>query len=97
VSVAGKWNISIETPMGTKHGVLELAVDGPVLTGSLRDAEHSALISDGRIEGNRLHWSAKLTKPMRMTFKFSAIVEDDRITGRAKHLLGSAAFSGTRA
>jgi hypothetical protein len=95
--VRGKWNITIKTPMGDKSGVLELETDGANLTGSLSDAEHYAAISDGKVDGNTLSWSAKLTKPMRMSFKFTAAVEADRISGAAKHLLGKATFTGTRA
>jgi hypothetical protein len=96
-SVQGKWNITIKTPMGDKSGVLDLKAEGTRLTGSLSDAEHFAAISDGKIDGNQLSWSAKITKPMRMTFKFTATVEADRISGAAKHLLGKATFTGTRA
>jgi hypothetical protein len=95
--VQGKWNITIKTPVGDKSGVLELKTEGTRLTGSLSDADHFAAISDGTVEGNRLSWSAKITKPMRMSFKFTATVEADRISGAAKHLLGKATFTGTRA
>jgi hypothetical protein len=95
--VQGKWNITIKTPVGDKSGVLELNTEGTKLTGSLSDAEHFAAISDGTVEGNHLSWSAKITKPMRMSFKFTATVEADRISGAAKHLLGKATFTGTRA
>jgi hypothetical protein len=95
--VQGKWNITIKTPVGDKSGVLELKTEGTRLTGSLSDAEHFAAISDGTVEGNRLSWSAKITKPMRMNLKFTATVEADRISGAAKHLLGKATFTGTRA
>jgi hypothetical protein len=95
--VQGKWNITIKTPMGDKSGVLDLKTEGTMLTGSLSDAEHYAAISDGKVEGNKLSWSAKITKPMRMSFKFTATVEADRISGAAKHLLGKATFTGTRA
>ncbi len=94
--VQGRWNITIKTPMGDKSGVLELNVDGGTVTGSLSDAEYFAAISDGWVDGNQLGWSAKLTKPMRMSVKFTATVEADRISGVAKHLLGKAAFTGTR-
>ena len=97
IMVQGKWNITIKTPVGDKSGVLELKTEGRRLTGSLSDAEHFAAISDGTVEGNRLSWSAKITKPMRMSFKFTAIVEADRISGAAKHMLGKATFTGTRA
>lgn len=95
--VQGRWNITIKTPVGDKSGVLELKTEGTRLTGSLSDAEHFAAISDGTVEGNQLRWSAKITKPMRMSLKFTAIVEADRISGAAKHLLGKATFTGTRA
>jgi hypothetical protein len=95
--VDGKWNITIKTPMGDKSGVLDLKSEGTSLTGSLSDAEHHAAISDGKVMGNSLSWSAKITKPMRMSFKFTAIVDADRISGAAKHLLGKATFTGTRA
>jgi hypothetical protein len=95
--VQGKWNITINTPMGDKSGVLDLKTDGTALTGTLCDADHFAAISDGKVVGNRLSWSAEITKPMRMSFKFTATVEEDRISGAARHLLGSATFTGTRA
>jgi hypothetical protein len=95
--VQGKWNITIKTPMGDQSGVLDLRTDGTALTGSLFNAEHQAAISEGKVDGNKLSWSAKITKPMRMTFKFNAVVEADRISGTAKHLLGKATFTGTRA
>ena len=96
--VGGKWNITIKTPMGDKAGVLELQTAGTALTGSLSDAEHFVQISDGKIDGDRLSWSAKLTKPVRMKFKFTAIVEaKNRMSGTAAYLLGRVTFTGARA
>ncbi len=95
--VQGKWNIMLKTPMGERSGVLELKIDGAALTGSLSDAEHYAAISDGRVDGNKLSWSAKVNKPIKMNIKFTATVEADRISGAAKHFLGNATFTGTRA
>jgi hypothetical protein len=97
MTVQGKWNITIKTPVGDKAGVLDLVVDGAKLSGSLSDADHFAAISDGRVDGNQLTWSAKITKPMRMNFKFSATIHADHIEGSAKHLFGSAPFRGSRA
>ena len=94
--VQGKWKITINTPMGERSGVLELLVSGNALTGSLSDADHHVAITDGKIAGNKLSWQAKITKPMRLNFKFTATVEEDRISGAARHMLGSATFSGTR-
>jgi len=93
----GRWNVTIKTPVGDRSGVLDLRVEGNKLTGSLSDGEHHAAISDGRIDGNRLSWSAQIQKPMRLSLKFNAVVDADRISGSAKYMLGSASFAGTRA
>ncbi len=95
--VQGKWNITLKTPMGEKSGVLELNAAGTKLTGSLSDGEHYVAITDGKLSGNRLSWSAQIAKPMKMNIKFTATVDADRISGDAKHLLGKATFIGTRA
>ena len=95
--VQGKWNITMQTPMGEKQGVLELVANGAALTGFLSHAEYHAPISDGRIEGNNLFWSARLTQPLRMNFRFTATVEADRISGAARYFLGKVTFTGTRA
>ncbi|MGC1520852.1 MAG: hypothetical protein WA803_04865 [Steroidobacteraceae bacterium] len=92
-----KWNITIKTPMGDKSGILDLEVEGTSLSGSLSHASHRVEISDGKVAGNTLHWSAKITTPMRMNFKFTATVDGDRISGVARHALGKAPFTGTRA
>jgi hypothetical protein len=97
MSPQGRWNVVIDTPMGRKSGVLELLVDGQRLSGSLTHGEHATPILDGRMEGNELRWSAHITKPMRMNVKFVATVEDDRIRGTVRYLLGRAEFSGVRA
>jgi hypothetical protein len=97
VSAQGTWNVVIKTPVGDRAGVLTLAVDGATLTGSLSDADHHVAISDGKVQGNTLSWSASLTKPFAMKLKFTAVVDADRISGVAKHFLGRAEFSGSRA
>jgi hypothetical protein len=94
--VQGKWNVTLQTPVGERAGVLELRVTGTRLTGTLSGGEHHAVITDGRVEGNRLRWSAAIETPMRLTFKFTAVVDADRISGSARHLLGSATFTGVR-
>ena len=94
--VQGKWNVIIKTPVGDRSGVLELQSDGRKLTGFMTDGEQRSEIEDGSVDGQRLKWSAKITKPARMNFKFTATCEGDRITGTARHFLGSASFVATR-
>lgn len=95
--VQGRWIITVKTPMGDKEGILELECDGCALTGTMSHGEHRVAISDGRVDGGKLSWSAKLTQPLRMMLKFTATVQADRIDGAAKHLLGRVTFAGRRA
>lgn len=96
MSAAGRWNITLNTPMGPQSGVLELVAEGSTLTGWMSNGEHRIAVEDGRADGERLTWSAKLTKPMRMNLKITASVTASSIEGEARHLLGRAKFSGTR-
>lgn len=96
MTAQGKWNVTIDTPVGQKTGVLELVTDGLAVSGSLYDADHRVEISDGTIAGNQLTWSVKITRPMRLSLKFTARIDGDQIEGVAKHLLGKATFRGTR-
>jgi hypothetical protein len=96
-NVQGKWHVTIETPAGARSGVLELSSDGRSLTGFMSDGERRVPIADGRVDGNELQWTAKITKPMSLNLKFTAKVESDEINGVARHFLGTASFRGRRA
>ena len=95
-SVRGKWNIIIKTPLGDKPGILDLETDGTSLSGTLTDADNTSIIADGKVDGMKLQWTSKLSKPMPMSLTFTAAVDGNRISGAARHMLGSAAFRGTR-
>jgi nitrite reductase/ring-hydroxylating ferredoxin subunit len=96
-AVQGRWNIVIKTPLGDKSAVLNCIVNGAALTGALVDEDGEIALDDGKVNGMEVQWSSKMTKPMPMTLKFSATVTGNSINGKAKHMMGSAAFSGTRA
>ena len=71
--------------------------EGKTLTGSLSDAEHHVAISDGKIEGNQLKLVGKDHQTHALEFQIHGDVDGDRISGSARHMLGSATFSGTSA
>lgn len=98
MSAAGTWNITTKSPMGSQEGTLELGVDGERLTGTMSAAQGSMELQDGRIDGNDLSWSAKMTSPMPMTLEFRATVDGDAISGTVKlGAFGKATFEGQRA
>ena len=98
MSASGKWNVTMNTPMGAQKGVLELAVDGSTLTGSMSGAQGALPLSEGKADGNDLQWKAAMTQPMPMTLEFRAVVDGDAISGTVKlGAFGDSTFSGSRA
>ncbi len=98
MAVDGKWNIVIKTPMGDQYGVLTLKQEGDVLTGEMSGSSGNAPIENGKIEGEKLSWHAKVTTPMPITLEFEGMVEGDGISGNVKlGAFGTSTFSGTAA
>ncbi len=98
MSATGSWNISMETPMGTRKAVLTLAAEGAELTGTMAVDAGSTAIKDGKLDGNKVSWKTDIQQPMPMTLEFSATVEGDSLSGSVKlGMFGNAPLSGTRA
>lgn len=98
MAVDGNWNISIETPIGTKQATLELAAAGGTLTGTQAADGNSTSITDGKVDGDKVSWKVAITNPMPMTLEFEGAVDGDKISGNANAgAFGALPFSGTRA
>ena len=98
MSVDGKWNMTMKTPMGEQSGTLDLKADGGVLTGEMSGATGTVQIEEGKVDGDSVSWNAKITTPMPMTLEFEGKVEGDALSGNVKlGAFGNAPFSGTRA
>ena len=98
MAVDGKWNISIKTPMGEQTGVLTLKQDGDALTGEMTGNMGAVPIENGKVDGDKLHWHAKVTSPMPITLEFEGAEDGDNISGEVKlGAFGSSTFSGTKA
>jgi hypothetical protein len=93
----GTWNISIETPMGTRNSTLVLKAEGGALKGTQSEGSDSMEIADGAVDGKQLSWKVSINNPMPMDLDFSAEVDGDKITGKAATaMFGSFPFTGTR-
>ena len=98
MSVDGKWNIVINSPMGAQKATLELKAEGNTLTGTQAAAQGSMPIANGKVDGNTIGWSVSITSPMPMTLEFSGTVTGDALAGNVKAgAFGSFPFSGGRA
>ena len=97
MAVDGKWNLTINTPMGAQTGAVTLASDGGALTGQMEGQMGTVAIEDGAVDGDAVKWNAKITSPMPMTLEFDGKVEGDNLNGNVKlGAFGSSTFTGTR-
>ncbi|MYL97325.1 hypothetical protein GR702_05995 [Novosphingobium sp. FGD1] len=98
MSVAGTFNCVTNTPLGRQKGVLTIVPgQGDSFTGNITGDLGSMDINDGRIDGQRLTWSMKMTSPMPMNLDCKATVEGDELTGTIKAgMFGSMELTGTR-
>lgn len=98
MAIDGNWEISIETPIGTRAATLSLSTAGGALTGTQAAEGQSTSITDGRVDGNKASWKVAIVSPMPMTLEFEAAVDGDRMSGHANAgAFGAMPFSGKRA
>jgi hypothetical protein len=98
MSIDGKWNISVTTPMGPQASSLDLKSDGGKLTGSSEGPGPAVEIYDGTVDGDSATWKIDITQPMPMTLAFSADVDGDSISGQADPgMFPASPFTGSRA
>ena len=97
MSVAGTYECITKTPMGDQKSDVTIDVNGDTFTGSNVGAMGSMDLEDGKVDGNTLTWSMKMTVPMPMTLEGSATIDGDVLTGSVKAgAFGSFPMSGTR-
>jgi hypothetical protein len=98
MSVDGKYNIVINSPMGPQKATLDLKADGSALTGTQAGQQGSMQIANGKVDGNNVSWAVSITSPMPMTLEHSGTVDGDKISGNVKAgAFGSFPFTGERA
>jgi len=97
MAVDGKWEITINSPMGAQKAVLDIKADGAALSGTQTAMSSTQPIASGKVDGSALSWSAQITNPMPMTLEFSGTVDGDKLAGSVKAgSFGSFPFSGGR-
>lgn len=95
----GKWQLTINTPLGAQQSMLNISASGASLSGTQSAASGDEKpIEEGKISGDQISWKASITKPMAMTLEFSATVQGDAMTGSVKlGMFGTQPFRGVRA
>lgn len=95
--IAGRWDVTIATPMGQQAVVYEIAVAHGAITGTATQGGEVNPLLEMTISGNRLSWTQRVTKPMKLTLRFDVMVDGDTMTGIAKAgILPGSKLSGSR-
>jgi hypothetical protein len=96
-TIAGTWNVTIKTPGGGTNTVLAFENDNGVLSGTQSAQGQSTPLTEIRLEGSRISWVNVVTKPMKLSCRFSAEVSGGRMAGKMKAgIMGSFAFSAEK-
>lgn len=98
MTVDGRYEVQVNTPIGPQHGSLDLVTEGTEVSGVLGTDKGSSEFSGGILTGDAVEFTAKIKTPMgRMKAHVTGTVEGDTFTGTAKLPLGVAHITGTRA
>ena len=97
MSVAGKWDLIITTPIGKQAVVLNLRETPAGLSGTAIGRAESVPLLDLMQEGDRLTWRQSITKPLRLNLVFDVTIAGDTLSGTSKAgRLPSSTVTGTR-
>ena len=97
--VAGAWKMKLESPRGTREGVLELSVYGSSLSGTWTGERGTQQFAGGAVEGPTLSWEVRMSGPMgEISLRFSGLLADGVISGEVEFgSFGKGRFEATRA
>ena len=99
MAVSGTWNVTMNTPMGSRDATLELTASDSDLSGRWSGQQGSTDFSGGKAAGDHAEWTVHVQGPMgAMDLGFAGDVNGDSISGTVQFgAFGSGTFSGTKA
>ena len=97
MSLSGTYECVTKTPMGDQKSDVTINVDGDTFTGTNAGAQGTLEMENGKVDGNKLTWSMKMTVPMPMTLEGEATIDGDVLSGGVKAgAFGTFPINGTR-
>ncbi|TNJ67544.1 DJ-1/PfpI family protein [Paenibacillus hemerocallicola] len=93
----GDWNVAIATPVGKLSVLLSISSKDGRIIGTAKQGGEVAEFQKPVMDGNRLCWSQRVTKPMRLNLKFEVTASGNVMSGVAKAgLLPASKLAGER-
>ena len=98
MSVDGKWNITMDTPIGRQEFVWDISQSAGVWAGTMIAKSGTSALTDVKVNGDSLSFATSVKSPMgTINVTFSGAVSADKVSGTCKTPFGDSAFSGVRA
>lgn len=95
--IDGAYDCVTKTPMGDQPSVFTVVTNGDKFHGTNAGPLGSLDVENGKVDGNRLTWTMKMTLPMPMTLEAEAVIEGDVVTATIQAgAFGAMAMTGTR-
>ncbi|MGH8175191.1 MAG: hypothetical protein ACREV5_02875 [Steroidobacter sp.] len=97
MSVAGKWNVTMDTPIGTQKFEWDLQQAGDGWTGIMNGQAGKSDLSGIKVEGDAVGFETRVSSPMgAINLTFNGSVSGDQISGTCKTIYGNTQFTGQR-
>ncbi|PLR99054.1 DJ-1/PfpI family protein [Bacillus sp. T33-2] len=97
VNIQGKWDTIVSTPIGKLSVLFDLTAKDGQIIGTAKQGEDIVTLENLVLDGNQLKWCMTITKPMRLSLKFSVFIEKNNMYGEAKAgKLPACKLTGTR-
>lgn len=80
----GKWEVIISTPIGKLETRLVIHTDNGSIRGTATQDGETVEFIHPRVQGDKLVWDLRVSKPMKLQLHFEVIVQGNVMTGTAK-------------
>jgi hypothetical protein len=84
IGIAGDWDVTIKTPIGSLAVRYTFTEQDGALIGSATGQDETVALQDIVVDGQRITWRQSVRKPMRLNLDFEATVDGDRLVGHAR-------------
>ncbi|GGD91575.1 DJ-1/PfpI family protein [Paenibacillus nasutitermitis] len=93
----GDWDTTIATPVGKLEVRLSISIRNGTIQGKATQGEETVQFITPLLQGNKLTWSLRITKPLRLNLKFEVAADGDQMTGFARAgILPASKLTGKR-
>lgn len=95
--MGGTFDVTLNTPIGSKKGILTMIEQNGMLSGSIRAMGRTNSFSNGRVNGNSFEFSGLLDMGLfRIRYTAKGTVEGNTLKATAATDAGTFRMSGTR-